>query len=195
MTKDIFRKTHFMPDATVTEIVLQFKEKAEELYELFKPFKHFHKGIREFEIAKTKLEECVMWFVKGATHPCEAEKIIEKKEEEISSTIKEIFRYWQVAMSKPKAKLDGKRKNKIRKALNIYTPENLKKAIDGCKNSDYHMGRDKNSYGKKYNDIELILRDSPHIERFIELAINTDEYGQPVADIDYEKLISGAINL
>jgi hypothetical protein len=37
-------------------------------------------------------------------------------------------------------------------------------AISGCAMSDWHMGD--NPRGKKYDDIELILRDSAHIERF-----------------------------
>lgn len=68
-------------------------------------------------------------------------------------------------MNHPRAKLDNKRKSIIKKALKLYDVTELKKAIDGCANTPYHMG--KNETGQIYDDINLILRDSDHIERFI----------------------------
>ncbi|HAT1995466.1 TPA: helix-turn-helix domain-containing protein [Legionella pneumophila] len=88
-----------------------------------------------------------------------------KSKTNITSDIKEIFNYWQEVMNHPKAKMDKKREQRIKNALNSYTKIDLKKAIDGCSNSPFHMG--KNNAGQIYNDIELILRDSTHIENFI----------------------------
>lgn len=57
---DVFKKEYpALNDGDYIEIV-QFKEKAEQLYNLM-----VMKQSREFSLAKTKLEECVMWFVKG----------------------------------------------------------------------------------------------------------------------------------
>ncbi|KTD37597.1 hypothetical protein Lmor_0460 [Legionella moravica] len=93
-----------------------------------------------------------------------------KPKTNIISDIKEIFSYWQEVMNHPKAKMDKKREQRIKNALNSYTKIELKKAIDGCSKSPFHMG--KNNAGQIYNDIELILRDSTHIENFINTSNN-----------------------
>ncbi len=62
MSDDIFRKEYpKLNDGDYVEIA-QFKDKAQELYNLMQL-----KNDREFSLAKTKLEECVMWFTKGIT--------------------------------------------------------------------------------------------------------------------------------
>lgn len=84
-----------------------------------------------------------------------------------------VFDYWRQVMGHPRAKLDDKRKRKIRARLKDgYTIEDLKAAIDGCKRSPHHMGQ--NDRGTVYDDIELICRDAPHVDRFINLAHNPD---------------------
>ncbi|WP_131781174.1 hypothetical protein [Legionella gresilensis] len=118
------------------------------------------------------------------THQEVATKEKEKKEKEINNIgevetspvdvaqtdipifVKEIFQYWQTTMDHPRAKLDRKRKNSIKQALKLgYTPDELKKAIDGCASTPYNMG--KNDRNHIYDDINLIFRDADHIERFI----------------------------
>ncbi len=80
--------------------------------------------------------------------------------------IRHVFHHWQKKMHHPKSKLDSKRKNVIKRALNLgYSPDELKRAIDGCANTPYNMGQ--NQQGQIYDGICLILRDSEHIERFI----------------------------
>ncbi|STX50472.1 Uncharacterised protein [Legionella busanensis] len=86
------------------------------------------------------------------------------KEESVPA-IQEIFKYWQTTMKYPRAKLDKKRRKRIKEALALYSKEELKSAIDGCANTPYNMGQ--NDRNQVYNDIELIFRDSTHIERFI----------------------------
>jgi len=78
---------------------------------------------------------------------------------------KQVFKYWQTIMDRPRAVLDDKRQRVITKALKSYSIEDLKHAIDGCKNTPYNMG--KNDNGQIYDDICLILRDAEHIERFM----------------------------
>ncbi|GGI86591.1 hypothetical protein [Legionella impletisoli] len=69
-------------------------------------------------------------------------------------------------MKHPRAKLDKKRQNIIKQALNLgYSTNELKQAIDGCANTPYNMGINNNN--QIFDEISLILRDSAHIERFI----------------------------
>lgn len=88
-----------------------------------------------------------------------------------STSIEEIFSYWQETMNHPQAKLDKKRKGVIHKALQLgYSIADLKKAISGCAQTPFNMGQ--NDRQQIYDDISLILRDAEHIERFINNATN-----------------------
>lgn len=80
-----------------------------------------------------------------------------------------IFAYWQKTMDKPRAKLDGKRRKLIRKALEWgYKPRDLCRAIQGCSLTPHNQG--KNERGERYVGIELILRSAGQIDRFMENA-------------------------
>ena len=71
----------------------------------------------------------------------------------------QIFQYWQTVMNHPKAKLDSKRRRRITNALQLgYTVPELKQAINGCAKNAFNMGQ--NSTAQRYDDIELILRDT-----------------------------------
>lgn len=84
-----------------------------------------------------------------------------------TSSIKNIFEHWQKTMNHPNAKLDGKRKSIIKKAIELgYSEDELKMVIEGCAKTPWNMGD--NDSGTKYDDIELILRDAKHIERFMD---------------------------
>jgi len=89
--------------------------------------------------------------------------------------VRDVFEYWQTQHGKQRSKLDANRHGKIERALREYSISDLKHAIDGCLKSDFNMGRDPRSKGRKHNDIELICRDAKHIEGFMEL------YDAPVA--------------
>jgi hypothetical protein len=84
------------------------------------------------------------------------------------SEIEEVFNHWVATFRStgrgPVPVLSDKRKSKIGKAIKDYDVKTCLEAISGCALSDWHMGE--NPRGKKYDDIELILRDSAHIERF-----------------------------
>lgn len=86
------------------------------------------------------------------------------------TAIKDIFMYWQNKMNHPHAKLDSKRQRRIAEALKNYSAKQLIQAIDGCALTPYNMGE--NDSRQRYNDIELILRDSSRIERFINNSIS-----------------------
>ncbi len=107
--------------------------------------------------------------------------------------VREIFNYWQTMMDHPQAKLDLKRKKKIRAAFNLgFDLEQLKQAIDGCKNTPFNMGENKQK--QKYDGIGLIFRDAEQIERFIQNASvcpNNPKLNSTVSQID--QIAEGAI--
>jgi hypothetical protein len=79
-----------------------------------------------------------------------------------------VFEHWTVVMNKPKAKLTGDRERRIKARIREgYTVDDLKAAVDGCKASDFHQGRDPKSDGKVWDDLELICRDGKHVEQFM----------------------------
>ncbi len=82
--------------------------------------------------------------------------------------IKLVFAHWRLTLNHRGAVLDAKRKGLIKRALESYTVDQLKQAIDGCASSSWHMGQ--NDKGTIYDALGLILRDSEHIEDFIRKA-------------------------
>jgi hypothetical protein len=82
-----------------------------------------------------------------------------------------VYQHWQAMMGKPKAKLTPERKRKVLARIKEgYTVDDLRAAVDGCKASDFHQGRDPKSDGKIWDDLELICRDGKHVEQFMALA-------------------------
>lgn len=82
--------------------------------------------------------------------------------------VNEVFDYWLATLRTSnrglRPVLTDKRRKIIERAIGWYGVDGCKLAIDGCKSSAFHMGD--NPGGKKYDSIELILRDAEHIERF-----------------------------
>ena len=70
--------------------------------------------------------------------------------------VESVFSHWQSVMDSPKTKLTPGRRQKIKTRLKNYSVTDIKKAIDGCARSDFHMG--KNNTNTKHNDLELIYR-------------------------------------
>jgi biotin operon repressor len=82
-----------------------------------------------------------------------------------SDDVTELFDFWKTQMGKTdKAVLTDKRRRQIWKALKDYSLDLLKQAVIGCTLSPYHMGQ--NDAGKRYDDIELIVRDAKRVEQF-----------------------------
>jgi hypothetical protein len=74
----------------------------------------------------------------------------------------------------PKSKPGKKEKGKIRARLQeSYSVDDLKAAIDGCHRSPFHCGE--NDGGKKYQSLELIVRDASHVAQFLEIPLNGEE--------------------
>jgi hypothetical protein len=76
--------------------------------------------------------------------------------------------------------LGDKRRSKIEKAIGLYGIEACKDAISGATHSPWHMGH--NPQGKKYDDIELILRDEKHIEMFLDIYDRVEEGFKVIED-------------
>jgi len=86
----------------------------------------------------------------------------------VNQDVEDVFNYWVTAMGKATStKLNPKRTKLIKARLKDgYSTDDIKKAVDGCKNSPFHMGDNDN--GSKYNDIDLICRDGSKVESFID---------------------------
>lgn len=83
-----------------------------------------------------------------------------------SDDVTSVFEFWKNQMGKTRTtKLDNKRRTKIKSALADYGLEQVQQAIIGCTLSAHHMGQ--NPQNKRYDDIELILRDAKHVEQFL----------------------------
>lgn len=81
--------------------------------------------------------------------------------------VAEVFAYWQQVMGRTKCKLGPDRRGKVEARLREgYSVADIKKAIDGCALSPWHMGD--NPRGKKYNDLVKICEKSSVLEGFME---------------------------
>ena len=78
-----------------------------------------------------------------------------------------IFEYWKAVMGKDNSvKPTAGRMSKIKARLKDgYTEEQIKSAIDGCKSSSHHMG--KNDASKVYDCLTLICRSAEKLDIFI----------------------------
>jgi len=79
-----------------------------------------------------------------------------------AKTVEAVFELWKEQSSKPRARLDNKRRVKIQCALKTYGAAMVEEAIRGCCASEWN--REKNQL-----EISMILRDAEHIERYADL--------------------------
>ena len=77
-----------------------------------------------------------------------------------------VFAHWVYMLGKNprRCALGPTRRKLIDKQLGLYDEDTLMLAIEGCAASAWHAGA--NDREREFNDIELILRDEAHIERF-----------------------------
>lgn len=101
----------------------------------------------------------------------------------VLSVFKHYRKYHRRAHPKPKSGSKEWGKVKARLAEG-YTTDDLMMAIDGCHKSPYHQGE--NERGKKYDSLELIVRDGDHVNQFIEIA-EEHKHGPPPALSEKEK--------
>ncbi len=79
-----------------------------------------------------------------------------------------VFEFWKAQLGHPKAKLDRKREQVIKRAIASHGVESCKLAITGYAGDPFTLGQ--NDRHKRFDDIELLLRDAQHIERGAEMA-------------------------
>lgn len=75
-----------------------------------------------------------------------------------------VFSFWKWVHGFPNAVFDGTRSRKINARLREFSEGTLLGAIVGVTRSEFHMGR--NEAAEMFNDISIILRDAPHVEKF-----------------------------
>lgn len=86
-----------------------------------------------------------------------------------SAETAEVFEYWKQVMNHPAAQLDAKRSKNIGARLKDgYTVSQLCRAVDGCKYDPFSQGA--NDRQTVYDDIELICRDGPKVDKFMAIA-------------------------
>lgn len=101
----------------------------------------------------------------GSKDPREVEPVEKpEKKKSIQPEVQATFEFWTQVMEKPGAKLSPKRKARIEWALKEYGNDRARKAIIGCASSAFHMGE--NEQGKRFDDLELIFRNSEKFESF-----------------------------
>lgn len=84
--------------------------------------------------------------------------------------VREIFDHWREVRNHPGAKLDAKRKAKIRSRLaEKFAPADLCRAVDNIALSRWHCGE--NPDGKVYDGIEVVFRDAAQVEKFLDMAV------------------------
>ena len=89
---------------------------------------------------------------------------------EKQNKIAEVFEFWKSVMSKSETvKITKGRSDKISERIKDgYSVDDMKKAIEGCAKSPYHMG--KNDQKTVYDDLTLILRNAEKVDQFMSYA-------------------------
>ena len=82
-----------------------------------------------------------------------------------------VFNYWCHRMQKGvQTKFSTKRRKAVQARLKEgRTVDDLKRAIDGCASSLFHMGQGPKSDGTVYDDLELICRNNEKVEQFMQI--------------------------
>ncbi|WP_336707629.1 MULTISPECIES: replication protein [unclassified Cedecea] len=94
-----------------------------------------------------------------------------KQTAEQTDPVRAVFSHWQSEHNHPTAKLDDKRRKRIKSRLEQgFTVEELCKAITGAKCDTWLMG--KNPSNKVYDGIDTLLRDAAQVEKLRDLADN-----------------------
>lgn len=99
----------------------------------------------------------------------QGERSTRKSRNMVRDLVNEVVAHYQ--KYHPKSKPGTKERTKIRGRLDDgYSANQLKEAIDGCHRSPYHCGE--NDRNRKYQSLELIMRDASHVDQFIEMPVN-----------------------
>lgn len=81
---------------------------------------------------------------------------------------RQVFEAWITATDRTdRTVFDDKRRRLIRRALDKFPLADVVDAVRGWRHSPHHRGE--NASATRFNDLELLLRDSAHIEKFRDL--------------------------
>jgi hypothetical protein len=82
------------------------------------------------------------------------------------SPVEAVFTHWvfMFGHNRNRCALGPTRRRIIERALELYGVDTLLLAIEGCASSAWHAGD--NDRNRTYQDLQLILRDEEHVERF-----------------------------
>ncbi|CAH5137401.1 replication protein [Klebsiella oxytoca] len=109
-----------------------------------------------------------------------ADEVIQ--DEPQADPVRQVFSHWQTEHHHLSAKLDDKRRKRIKARLaEGFTADELCRAISGAKGDSWLMG--KNPSKKRYDGIDTLLRDAAQVERLRDLA--GDEHAMAVAQGQY----------
>lgn len=97
-----------------------------------------------------------------------------------------VFAHWKVTWNHPKAALDPKRTAAIKRALKGYSAADLCTSITGYQNSPHHTGQ--NQRQTVYDDVELFLRDSAHIDAGLRFSENPQALTSELANHNVQVL-------
>lgn len=124
-----------------------------------------HRGRMHEECMEESMEESI----NGADAPALFALGSEEKDRQDASPEQTVFDCWAKTMDHPKARLDPKRRSRIRARLKRWSTSELCRAICGAKLDPWLMGEDPRA-PRRYDGLETILRDDAQVERLIELA-------------------------
>lgn len=120
-------------------------------------------------MVESTVSECKIrgLMVNRFTNEEKARHIVEKRQKMALVTpeqVQELFDFWVLTHEKQRPVLSDTRRQTLAIAIYDYGIDYCKQAVEGCLNSQFHMGQNKR--GKVYNSLELIFRDAATIERF-----------------------------
>lgn len=108
-------------------------------------------------------------------------EVAARTDEDRDGDVTRVLEAWRDRFSPRSSTKDAKRRARVSARLaDGRTVDELLSVLDGVERSDWHMGRDRRTQGKRYIGIETIYRDDAQIDKFLELA------GAPVRDGDDE---------
>jgi hypothetical protein len=93
------------------------------------------------------------------------------------SDVQTVFDAWRESTGHLRARLDDKRRKRIKNALKSYPLTDVVAAVRGWRHSPHNRGE--NERATAYNDIDLLLRDAAHIEKFRDLELGTGSSKAP----------------
>lgn len=102
-----------------------------------------------------------------AHKPAPAKRTVGKPVVTFSEEVGEVFDYWRERLNRPRATLTRERREKVEARLRqSYTVARIKRAIDGCHGSDFHMARGEHHGRNQHVDLTLICRTGSKLEEF-----------------------------